>query len=233
MTANSTATPPVSSLPNSATSTAPQGPESSSPVAPVLDSDSVPSTPPPVYHGGSRESEKALELVPEAKRLPSYTSSTSTFDEKADIEKQGPIWEGFQDDELPDKTQGKWLRNVRFQMFSLYRRLFGIVFFTNLGIFIWYCVKGANANQVATVVIGNLFASILMRQEYVINAFFTVACLAPKRYVPAGMDPFVVPHAHGLSWPLWIRRILARVYSIGGSELSCVLSRSSTDRRLD
>ena len=218
-------------MPNDATSVAPQVPES--PAAPVLGSNSTPTTPPPVYHGGSRDLEKAPELVPEAKRLPSYTSSTSTFDEKADIEKQGPIWEGFQEDELPDKTQGKWLRNVRFQMLSLYRRLFGIVFFTNLGIFIWYCVKGANANQIATVVIGNLFASILMRQEYVINAFFTVACLAPKRSVSTSIDAFDFPHTHDTSWPLWIRRILARVYSIGGSELSHEQPQNSTHRPLN
>ncbi|KZT65795.1 hypothetical protein DAEQUDRAFT_768520 [Daedalea quercina L-15889] len=148
---------------------------------------SVPSGPTLAYHGDSPDPEKGL----------AYGSSTSTLDEKVDIKKT-EVWEGFGDDELPDKTQGRLLRNVRFQMLSLYRRLFGIVFFTNLGIFIWYCVKGANANQIATVLVGNLFASILMRQEYVINAFFTVACLAPK------------------SWPLWIRRILARVYSIGG-----------------
>ncbi|EPT05305.1 hypothetical protein FOMPIDRAFT_1027475 [Fomitopsis schrenkii] len=187
MTVINTATlPEASALSTGVTSSEPQVPKSHSPVAPAPDSTSTSTTPPA---GDSRDREN---------RLPSYSSSTSTFDEKADIEKQGPIWEGFQDDELPDKTQHRWLRNVRFQMLSLYRRLFGIVFFTNLGIFIWYCVKGENASQVATVTIANLFASILMRQEYVINAFFTVACLAPK------------------SWPLWIRRILARVYSIGG-----------------
>ncbi|PCH40033.1 hypothetical protein WOLCODRAFT_67844 [Wolfiporia cocos MD-104 SS10] len=134
--------------------------------------------------------------------LPSYTASAtaSTVDDKgaSSFEEKGEVWTGFEDDVLPEKTQGRLIRNLRFQIMSLYRRLFGIVFIANMGVFIWYCVKGVNASQLGTVVIANLFAAILMRQEYVINAFFTVACLAPK------------------SWPLWVRRILARVYSIGG-----------------
>lgn len=101
-------------------------------------------------------------------------SDTSSMNEK------GEVWQGFEDDVLPEKTQGWLVRNLRFQIMSLYRRLFGIVFATNMGIFIWYCVKGANANQLGKVVIGNLFTAILMRQDYVINAFFTVACLAPQ-----------------------------------------------------
>ncbi|KAH9936373.1 uncharacterized protein B0H18DRAFT_1081996 [Fomitopsis serialis] len=127
-------------------------------------------------------------------------SSTSASTSQSDVSstEKGEVWLGYEKDELPEKIQGHYLRNIRFQMMSLYRRLFGIVFCVNLGVFIWYAVKGANAEQLSRVVIGNLFTAILMRQEHVINAFFTVACLAPR------------------SWPLWIRRILARVYSIGG-----------------
>jgi len=129
---------------------------------------------------------------------PSYAPSALTLEGKGDIEEKGEIWEGYEDDTMPEKTQRRFIRNLRFQIMSLYRRLFGIVFLTNLGVFISYAVRGANAHQLGTVVIANLFTSILMRQEYVINSFFAVACLAPQ------------------SWPLWIRRILARVYSIGG-----------------
>ncbi|CCL99706.1 uncharacterized protein FIBRA_01728 [Fibroporia radiculosa] len=130
--------------------------------------------------------------------VPSYSSSNTTLDEKRDHEEKGEIWEGFENDVLPEKQQGKLIRNLRFQIMSLYRRLFGIVFVANMACFIWYCVTDANAKDLGTVVVANLFVAILMRQEYVINAFFAVACLAPQ------------------SWPLWIRRILARVYSIGG-----------------
>ncbi|KAI0769002.1 hypothetical protein BD413DRAFT_614042 [Trametes elegans] len=118
------------------------------------------------------------------------------------VEKGGISWEGYLDDDLPEKTQGHWTRNLRFQVFSLYRRLFGIVFVTNMAVFIATCVQGgvqgADAQYLGKIAIANIFVAILMRQDYVINAFFTVACAAPR------------------SWPLWIRRILGRVYTIGG-----------------
>ena len=109
-------------------------------------------------------------------------SSTSASTSQSDLseEEKGEIWQGYEGDELPTKTNGHYLRNLRFQLMTLYRRLFGIVFCVNLGVFIWYAVKGANAEQLGRVVIGNLFTAILMRQEYVINSFFAVACLAPK-----------------------------------------------------
>ncbi|KAI0632060.1 hypothetical protein C8Q77DRAFT_898430 [Trametes polyzona] len=140
------------------------------------------------------------------------TAASSIIDGKSelDVEKSGISWEGYLDDELPEKTQGHWLRNLRFQIFSLYRRLFGIVFVTNMAVFIATCVQGgvdgADALFLGKVAIANIFVAILMRQDYVINAFFTVACAAPQ------------------SWPLWIRRILGRVYTIGGIHSGCGVS---------
>lgn len=111
------------------------------------------------------------------------TAPPSTSDHKSETsssEEKGEIWHGYQDDDLPEKIQTKFLRNLRFQIMSLYRRLFGIVFITNMGIFIATCVKDLNAKHLAEIVIANLFVAILMRQEYVINTFFAVACLAPQ-----------------------------------------------------
>ena len=39
---------------------------------------------------------------------------------------------------------------------------------------------GANAQELGLIVVANLFCAILMRQDYVINAFFTVACAVPR-----------------------------------------------------
>lgn len=111
------------------------------------------------------------------------TAPPSISDRKSEassVEEKGVLWQGYEDDVLPEKTQGRLVRNLRFQIMSLYRRLFGIVFATNMGVFIWYCVEGFNADKLGKVVIANLFTAILMRQEYVVNAFFTVACLAPQ-----------------------------------------------------
>ncbi|KAI0822223.1 hypothetical protein BC628DRAFT_1421912 [Trametes gibbosa] len=140
------------------------------------------------------------------------TTASSISDGKSelDVEKTGISWEGYLNDELPEKTQAHWVRNLRFQVFSLYRRLFGIVFITNMAVFIATCVQGgaqgADAQFLGKVSIANIFVAILMRQDYVINAFFTVACAAPQ------------------SWPLWIRRILGRVYTIGGIHSGCGVS---------
>ncbi|KAI0670833.1 hypothetical protein C8Q78DRAFT_974029 [Trametes maxima] len=140
------------------------------------------------------------------------TAASSISDKKSElsVEKGGISWEGYLDDELPEKTQGHWLRNVRFQVFSLYRRLFSIVFITNMAVFIASAVHlgvdGADAQYLGKVAIANIFVAILMRQDYVINAFFTVACAAPR------------------SWPLWIRRILGRVYTIGGIHSGAAVS---------
>ncbi|KAF5387033.1 hypothetical protein D9615_001563 [Tricholomella constricta] len=120
--------------------------------------------------------------------------------EPSALENQTSIWAGYEQDVLPPKENARWLRNLRHQIMYLYRRLFGIVFVTNLGIFIAVAANFENTNSsyIGKVVIGNLFGAILMRQDYVIDAFFVVCTSVPR------------------SWPLWIRRILARVYHIGG-----------------
>ncbi|KAI8994138.1 hypothetical protein BD414DRAFT_411042 [Trametes punicea] len=137
--------------------------------------------------------------------IPSTSTAASSISDKKSVlsvEKGGISWDGYLDDELPEKTHGHWFRNLRFQVFSLYRRLFGIVFITNMAVFIATCVQGgvegADAQYLGKVSVANIFVAILMRQDYVINAFFTVACAAPR------------------SWPLWVRRVLGRVYTIGG-----------------
>ncbi|KAF8134785.1 hypothetical protein K438DRAFT_2031313 [Mycena galopus ATCC 62051] len=103
------------------------------------------------------------------------------------------LWEGYEKDVLPDKLQGKKARNLRHLVFSLYRRLFGVVFVTNMAILIALMVRGgADAQRLGLITLANLFVAILMRQEYVVNVFFNVFCAVPS------------------SWPLSIRRVCAR-----------------------
>lgn len=113
-------------------------------------------------------------LCPSVSDIKSFTSSA---------QEKGNVWDGYMDDEIPDKTQPRPIRNLRHQIFSLYRRLFGVVFVTNIAVFIATLVRGgANAKQLGLIVVANLFCAILMRQDYVINAFFTVACSVPNTY---------------------------------------------------
>ncbi|TBU28644.1 nonribosomal peptide synthetase 12 [Dichomitus squalens] len=164
----------------------------------------------PVYQ---KDGKGTRDAVLQEKTESTSSSSSSTI--AADLEKSaissaheaGNAWDGYEDDELPDKTQGHYVRNLRHQIFSLYRRLFGIVFITNLAVFIATLVKGSvNAQHLGLVVVANLFCAILMRQDYVINAFFTVACSVPN------------------TWPLAIRRVVGRVYHIGGFHSGCAIS---------
>ncbi|KII86925.1 hypothetical protein PLICRDRAFT_274094 [Plicaturopsis crispa FD-325 SS-3] len=154
---------------------------------------SSPLPPPPVYQ---REKES----------LPSSTT-TARASTVSSLEKGDEAWAGYEDDDLPPKPESRLLRNLRHQIFSLYRRLFGLVFVANVGTFIYFIVRGGtNAGKLGEVVVINIFCSILMRQDYVVNAFFAVFCAVPR------------------SWPLSIRRICARVYHIGGLHSGCAIS---------
>ncbi|CAE6451292.1 unnamed protein product [Rhizoctonia solani] len=115
-------------------------------------------------------------------------------------EKGGNAWDGYLDDEIPDKMEPKYVRNLRHIVFTLYRRLFGVVFIVNMSIFIHALVQGGlPANKIGTIVVGNICAAVLMRQDYVLNLIFNIACAVPT------------------SWPLAIRRVAGRVYHHGGA----------------
>ncbi|PIL22505.1 transporter [Ganoderma sinense ZZ0214-1] len=163
----------------------------------------------PVYKMDIKEDAGAVLLLQPKSEVTS-TSSISASPEKSEVSsahEAGNVWDGYLDDELPEKTNGHYFRNVRHQIFSLYRRLFGVVFITNVAVFIATLAKGgANAQELGLIVVANLFCAILMRQDYVINAFFTVACSVPR------------------SWPLAIRRVAGRVYHIGGLHSGCAIS---------
>ncbi|KAH8115943.1 hypothetical protein DFH11DRAFT_1507068 [Phellopilus nigrolimitatus] len=138
-------------------------------------------------------------------------NSTHVVDEKAEISSiekgHSYAWEGYQEEVLPDKEQGHYLRNLRFQLLNIYRRLFGLVFVTNMAVFIGTIAKGnVTAEYLGLIVVANLFCAICIRQDNVINVIFTVFCAVPS------------------SWPLWIRRLCARVYSLGGIHSGCGIS---------
>ncbi|TCD70141.1 hypothetical protein EIP91_004611 [Steccherinum ochraceum] len=166
------------------------------------------SAPPPVYQPDVKYVfDEKMEVSKEISPLSPVPSSSSSDAELASPTEPGNFWDGYHDDVLPRKTHGKVLRNLRHQILSLYRRLFGVVFVVNMAILISIFVKGgANAQELGLIVVANLFCAILMRQDYVINAFFTIFCAVPS------------------SWPLTIRRVCARVYHIGGLHSGCAFS---------
>jgi len=169
----------------------------------------------------SQISDSASSSGSRLSKAPSFESSSNetkieevSIDEKGEnastMEKGQPqtvSWEGYLDEQLPPQTHGNVLSRLRHAIFTLYRRLFGVVFVTNMAIFIATVVRGhTTAMHLGQVVIANFFVAILMRQDHVVNAFFNVFCAVPA------------------SWPLSIRRICARVYHIGGLHSGAAIS---------
>ena len=116
--------------------------------------------------------------------LPSIPYNTHEFVEKGlESPDKENWWDGYQQEPIPNKVHGKRLRNLRHIVFSLYRRLFGAVFVTNMIIFLITAIRGATAMQIGKIVVANLFCAILMRQDYVINAFFNVFTAVPNTCV--------------------------------------------------
>src|SRR5882672_10116582 len=85
--------------------------------------------------------------------------------------------------------------------FSGYRRIFTVVFFANLAVFVSFIVRNRGAPQAADVgnaASANLMVTILFRQENFVNFLYEIATC--------------VPH----STPLFIRSRLALVFHYGG-----------------
>lgn len=131
----------------------------------------------PSHHGGQGHNFN-VTLTTE-KGLSSH-SSRETLKEAVEIAPASKVWEGYEDDELPHKTNNRAIRNLRHKIFSIYRRIFGVIFVVNLSIFIATAVRGADANDLGLIVVANLFCAILMREEYVVNSFFVVFGNIPR-----------------------------------------------------
>ncbi|KAJ3996936.1 hypothetical protein F5050DRAFT_1506661 [Lentinula boryana] len=157
---------------------------------------------PAAVHMVSAKSSITFEMEPAAAALPKDDLAPSeSLEEKESslsLDEKAISWEDFRNDNYSDKRQSRLARNLRFQIFNIYRRLFSVVFIANMAIFIAFCVRGASVPKLGEIAIANLFVAILCRQDYVINALFFILCAAPK------------------SWPLWVRLKLCRVYSLPG-----------------
>lgn len=105
---------------------------------------------------------------------------------------------------LPPR-QPLWQRLGTLPLFSHYNRLVALVLLANLGALVygitvgqWWSASGIALEILSQLVLANLSMAILIRQQYLINLLFWLATRAPT------------------SWPLAIRRSLAKVYHFGG-----------------
>lgn len=107
---------------------------------------------------------------------------------------------------LPEKKGVHGLRALRHRFFSVYRRFLSIVLIGNIiGMIaaIMFSSKGKSLEVLGLACAINLTISILTRQDYVLNALFTICCSVP------------------VSMPLWIRARCAKIYHIGGIHSGC------------
>ncbi|CAF9923808.1 MAG: hypothetical protein HETSPECPRED_005425 [Heterodermia speciosa] len=114
---------------------------------------------------------------------------------------------------LPSKKERRIWRRLRYTILAVYQRLFTIAFTANIIGLIIVLVRARNnhpsgppSSALATATSVNVTVAIAMRQEYVINALYDICCLTPH------------------SWPLRIRRLIAKLYEFGGVHSGCAIS---------
>lgn len=114
---------------------------------------------------------------------------------------------------LPAKRGFRLYRWLRWNFGSVYRRIFTLVYLSNLAVLAVLAVQtmsGARPSltytSCTTAVNANILASLLVRNEHVVNAMFLVFGSLPKRA------------------PLSLRRLFAKVYSYGGIHSGCAVA---------
>lgn len=111
----------------------------------------------------------------------------------------------------PAKNGTRLQRFLRHTLFTIYRRIFSLVFLGNLAALVTVLVRRGptgwpRVSDVGTAVSANLAASILIREEHIINVIFAAFCSLP------------------LSTPLFLRRLSAKVYHLGGLHSGCAVA---------
>ncbi|KAH8896496.1 hypothetical protein GQ53DRAFT_714199 [Thozetella sp. PMI_491] len=130
--------------------------------------------------------------------------SEAIVDEKPTVPDRHPLHGLGGNGPLPAKKGNRIYRYLRWNFGSVYRRIFSLVF---VGNFIAFAVLLARSflgeqpftyQDAATAVSANLLACMIVRNEHIVNAMFLVFGTWPKAF------------------PLWCRRLFAKVYSYGG-----------------
>jgi len=109
---------------------------------------------------------------------------------------------------IPSKTSSRFVRFIRWNFFSTYRRLFTVVFVANcIALIILGSSRGGHVGLTYSNTVGatsiNLLVSILCRQEHVVNMLFRMTASIP------------------ITAPFQVRRWCAEVYHYGGLHSGC------------
>ena len=95
---------------------------------------------------------------------------------------------------------------IRFAIFTIYRRLFSIVFLANLAVFIAVVIRDRTLTDYVNAAAANLLGVGLARQPLMVNLMFKCACSLPT------------------SAPLRLRRLAAKIFHYGGVHSGCGVS---------
>ncbi|KAL0940436.1 AMP-binding enzyme [Colletotrichum truncatum] len=125
----------------------------------------------------------------------SSASSFTEVDEKPDLGR-----------DIPAKTHGKPVRGFIHRIAIVYRRLFTIVGLFNIAAVISLLFAGFKREWLANLTAINLVVAVLIRQDFVVNALYTITCSVPK------------------SWPLSIRKRCAKIIHLGGVHSGAAVS---------
>jgi hypothetical protein len=156
-------------------------------------------------NGSSKRSsdlEKGFEAII-TKPMPTYHGDTMTSNIEADDHNYNL--------DVAEKYQGPKRCNMRYMKFSVYRRLFSVVFIANL---IALAISLARIKiyqdmslvDLSTGASANFLVAIMIRQDYVVNLLYRTC--------------WRIPH----SAPLRFRRLLAKVYENGGIHSGAAVS---------
>ncbi|KAF7187227.1 Adenylate-forming reductase [Pseudocercospora fuligena] len=106
---------------------------------------------------------------------------------------------------MPDIQGALWLSRFRYGWFTVYRRLFALVFTANMIALIILASRGMRTSykQAAIGVGSNILAAVLARHELLVNAVVSIV------------------HVARLNWPIAIRKRLAKVYCHAGIHSAC------------
>ncbi|KAK5045010.1 hypothetical protein LTR84_010158 [Exophiala bonariae] len=111
---------------------------------------------------------------------------------------------------LPEKRYNRIMRNIRWTVLSVYRRLNILVVTANVITIIVLATQGKlssmTPDSTATAVSVNLSVAVLIRQELVVNTLFWIFGKCPQ------------------SFPLRLRRLAAKIYHLGGMHSGAAMS---------
>ncbi|KAJ3455662.1 hypothetical protein MRS44_017144 [Fusarium solani] len=150
-------------------------------------------SPKPALLGHSRSNSSASSAT--------QTSSFSDLSDATLVEEQADLKAA-----LPDKKHCKYSRGLRYRALIIYQRLFSLVGLFNISAAIALVMTGISREWLSNITAINLATAVLVRQEFIINALYTIACSVPK------------------SWPLFIRACCAKIYHLGGVHSGAAIS---------